>query len=100
MSRYVDLREVSRNDRKPLTHVENSDLMPLPAPFDSPEKDKPWASLSPATKQKCECGLDDTCALNLPQPFFVGRAVLRATLITSDELAHLRARPRVCWREL
>jgi Fe-S oxidoreductase len=42
--------------------------MPLPAPFDSPEKDKPWAALSPATKQRVECGLDDTCVLNLPQP--------------------------------
>jgi Fe-S oxidoreductase len=68
VSRYVDLREVSRNDREPLAHVENGDLMPLPAPLDSPDKDKLWTALSAATKQNCECGLDDTCALNLPQP--------------------------------
>ena len=68
MSRYVDLREVSRKDREPLTHVENNELMPLPAPLDSPDKDHPWTPLSSTTKQNCECGLDDTCVLNLPQP--------------------------------
>ena len=68
MSRYVDIREVSRKDREPLTHVENDELMPLPAPLDSPDKDHPWTPLSSTTKQNCECGLDDTCALNLPQP--------------------------------
>src|SRR5690242_104921 len=42
--------------------------MPLPAPFDSPERDHEWAKLSAQAKEKYECGLDDTCALNLPHP--------------------------------
>ena len=42
MSRFVDVRDMSRKDGEPLTHVDNQDLMPLPAPFDSPEKDQPF----------------------------------------------------------
>jgi Fe-S oxidoreductase len=68
VSRFVDVRDVSRKGGEPLTHVDNKDLMPLPAPFDSPDKDQPFAPLSAATKQNCECGLDDTCALNIPHP--------------------------------
>jgi Fe-S oxidoreductase len=68
MSRHIDLRDISRQDREPLTQVRNEDLMPLPAPFDSPEKDRPWTPLSAATRDKYECGLDDTCVVNIPQP--------------------------------
>ena len=37
MSKFVDIHDMSREDSRPLTHVENADLMPLPAPLDSPE---------------------------------------------------------------
>lgn len=68
MKDEIRLSDMSRPDRKPLTHVENADLMPLPAPLDSPEKDLPWTPLSEKVRQTVECGLDDTCALNIPQP--------------------------------
>lgn len=68
MKRHIDLREMSNANREPLTHLENEDLMPLPAPLDGPAKDRAWLPLSQATRGKYECGLDDTCALALPQP--------------------------------
>ena len=68
MNKHIDLRDVSQSKRDPLIHLENTDLMPLPAPLDSPEKDRAWAALSQQVKDKCECSLDDTCVLNLPQP--------------------------------
>jgi Fe-S oxidoreductase len=64
----VRLTDASRADRTPLVHVENEDLMPLPAPLDGPAKDQPWTPLSQQAKDKYECGLDDTCAVNVPQP--------------------------------
>ena len=68
MSRHIDLSNMSQTKRDPLTHLENEELMPLPAPLDGPEKDHSWTPLSQQSKDKYECGLDDTCALNLPQP--------------------------------
>ncbi len=68
MNEHIDLRDMSQTKRDPLTHLENIDLMPLPAPLDSPEKDHAWAALSQQANDKYECGLDNTCALNLPQP--------------------------------
>lgn len=68
MNRHIALREMSRPDREPLLHIDNEDLMPLPAPLDSPAKDKPWTPLSDQCTAKYECGLDDTCAVNIPQP--------------------------------
>ncbi len=68
MSKFVDIHDMSREDSWPLTHVENADLMPLPAPLDSPEKDREWQPLSDKAREQYECGLDDTCALNLPKP--------------------------------
>jgi Fe-S oxidoreductase len=68
MSGTVKLRDMSRKDREPLIHLENQDLMALPAPLDGAEKDRAWAALSEQFKRRYECGLDDTCAVNLPQP--------------------------------
>jgi hypothetical protein len=68
MSRPIRLREMSRTDRTPLIHLETEDLMPLPVPLESPEKDHPWVPVSEQCKAKYECGLDDTCALNIPKP--------------------------------
>jgi Fe-S oxidoreductase len=59
---------MSRPDREPLAHLNNEDLMPLPPPLDGADKDKPWNALSQQVRTKYECGLDDTCAVSLPQP--------------------------------
>jgi Fe-S oxidoreductase len=68
MKAELKLSDVSRPGREPLVHVTNADLMPLPAPLEDPSKDHNWTALSPQARQKYECGLDDTCVLNLPQP--------------------------------
>jgi Fe-S oxidoreductase len=68
VSQHIDLSKMSQTQRDPLTHLENEELMPLPAPLDSPEKDHSWTPLSQQAKDRYECGLDDTCALSLPQP--------------------------------
>ncbi len=68
MSGPVKLRDVYRADGEPLIHLENADLMPLPAPLDDLDADHAWAQLSERSKSKYECGLDDTCAVNVPKP--------------------------------
>ncbi|MEW6757727.1 MAG: (Fe-S)-binding protein [Acidobacteriota bacterium] len=68
MKDKINLSDMSRRDRNPLTHLENRDLMPLPAPLDSPDKDHDWTPLAEKTLAAVECGLDDTCAINIPQP--------------------------------
>ena len=68
MKNRTEVKDMSRRDRTPLAHLENEDLMPLPAPLESPAKDHSWTPLSAQAREKYECGLDDTCALNLPQP--------------------------------
>jgi len=64
----IRLEDMSREERKPLIHLENQDLMPLPPPLEGPEKDHNWTPLSEQSKAKYECILDDTCAVNIPQP--------------------------------
>ena len=68
MSGGIKLRDVSRPDSEPLIHLENEDLMPLPAPLEGPEKDRAWAALSEPARSRYECGLDNTCAVNIPKP--------------------------------
>jgi Fe-S oxidoreductase len=51
-----------------LIHLENEDLMPLPALLESPAQDSPWTPLSNQCVDRYECGLDDTCAVNIPKP--------------------------------
>ncbi len=68
MSADLKLTDISRASREPLTHVVNEELMPLPAPFDSPGKDKSWKPLAPRTIEACECSLDNTCAVSIPRP--------------------------------
>lgn len=67
MSRHIGIHELSRSDREPLVHVEPEDLMPLPEQESAPVE-RPWSPLSQQARQKYECGLDDTCAVNVPQP--------------------------------
>jgi Fe-S oxidoreductase len=68
MKPTIELKDMSRPDRQPLTHIENADLMPLPAPLDDPAAEHAWKTLTEQARNTYECGLDDTCVLNLPQP--------------------------------
>jgi len=68
MSQTVKLSEMSRSARTPLALLENDDLMRLPAPLDGSSPSPVWPALSPQARETYECGLDNTCVLNLPQP--------------------------------
>ena len=62
------ISEVSRQDGKPLVHLEPEHLMPLPAPLNDPAKAPAFKPLSTQIVEKYECLLDDTCAVNVPKP--------------------------------
>ena len=67
MSEHVNIGDISRRDAEPITHLQKSELKPLPAGLgvgDGPA----FTPLSVQVKERCECGLDGTCALNLPRP--------------------------------
>ncbi|HWT81667.1 MAG TPA: (Fe-S)-binding protein, partial [Candidatus Methylomirabilis sp.] len=68
MTETIKPGDMSREDRRPLIHLENKDLMPLPPPLENPAKDHNWGTLSAQVKEKYECDLDDTCAVNIPRP--------------------------------
>ncbi len=68
MKGRLRLSDMSRADKTPLAHLENKGLKPLPPPFSDPEQDHAWAPLPEQIKSKYECILDDTCAVNVPQP--------------------------------
>jgi Fe-S oxidoreductase len=62
MKTIPELRDMSRRDNQPLTHLENPDLMALAI------EDREWQTLSAETRERYACALDDTCALSLPHP--------------------------------
>ena len=68
MSRPLSPKDLARTGSGPLTTLANDGLMPLPAPLDSPAADRPWRALPAHTAASCECGLDNTCAVNIPRP--------------------------------
>ena len=68
MSHFTRLRDLSRSNREPVIHLDNEELMPLPAPLDDPAREHAWTPLSEQCVTRYECGLDDTCAVNIPQP--------------------------------
>ena len=40
------LSDMSKQEKKPLVHLENDDLMPLPSPLSDASKDHNWMPLS------------------------------------------------------
>ena len=68
MKKNITLKDMSGRSKEPLIHVENEDLMPLPSPMDSPDREHNWTPLSAQVVEKSECFLDDTCVVNVPQP--------------------------------
>ncbi|MFP5229635.1 MAG: (Fe-S)-binding protein [Acidobacteriota bacterium] len=64
----VSLKDLSRTHHQPLIHLSGADLMPLPEPLNSQEDDASLTALSEECRRHYECGLDDTCAVSIPQP--------------------------------
>jgi len=76
----LKLDDLSRTDRRPLAHLEPDDLMRLPYPLADPSQGRPWTPPAEQARAKRDYILDDTCAVNVPQPK------------TSEEEAELVAR--------
>ena len=68
MKKPTSLQDLSGTDRTPLIHLDSEDLMPLTAPLDGLAGNPAWAALSAQASGRYECTLDDTCAVNIPQP--------------------------------
>jgi Fe-S oxidoreductase len=68
MKKKISLDDMSKPEKEPLAHLEPGDLMPLPAPLEDLSSLPVWKPLSAQTLEKSECFLDDTCAVNIPQP--------------------------------
>ncbi|HWR15395.1 MAG TPA: (Fe-S)-binding protein [Terriglobales bacterium] len=67
MSEFVHLQDLGQTSDKPLLNLTEPDLSPLPKAF-TESLEPMWKPVSDNVRQSCECGLDDTCALNLPKP--------------------------------
>ncbi len=65
---FVKLSDMAREDGRPLLHLENDELMPLPRPLDDPSQERPWRPIPESAREKYECILDDTVAVNVPKP--------------------------------
>ena len=65
--KHFRLEDISKADGQ-WTHIDNEDLMELPAPLDRADAEPAWRSVSDAAREKYEAGLDDTILLNLPKP--------------------------------
>jgi Fe-S oxidoreductase len=68
MSQLTKISDVSRQDHEPLLHLDESDLKPLPAGLSDGRQGSAFKPLSAKATESCECGLDGTCALNIPWP--------------------------------
>jgi Fe-S oxidoreductase len=68
VSHDLKLRDMSRPDRQPLAHLEREQLMPLPPPLDDESNAREMKPLAAGAREKYECALDDTCAVNVPRP--------------------------------
>ena len=64
----LKLSEMSREDGQRLVHLENNELMLLPAPLNDPAQLPPFQPLSAQAAGRYECILDDTCAVFVPKP--------------------------------
>ena len=61
------LKDISRPGEQ-LAHVDLNDLIPLPPPYDKPENQPGFKSLSGDAKSKFEATLDDTLCVSFPKP--------------------------------
>lgn len=52
MKQPDSLSDMSREDSSPLAHLDNEDLMALPSPLESPEKDHNWTPLSGQARER------------------------------------------------
>ena len=68
MSKLTRIGDVSRQDREPLIQLDEKDLKPLPAGLSAERQGPALPPLTAQVVERCECGLDGSCALNIPRP--------------------------------
>jgi Fe-S oxidoreductase len=68
MSDLTRISDASRPDSEALQILDEMDLKPLPANLGADRQGPAFTPLAEKTKANCECGLDGTCALNIPKP--------------------------------
>jgi len=67
ISKIVELTDISK-DCGPLADIPLEQQIPLPPPFDKIEEEPAHTPLTDAAKEKYECDLDMTSAVNMPKP--------------------------------
>jgi len=67
ISKIVELTDISK-DCGPLADIPIEQQIPLPPPFDKLEEEPAHTPLTDAAKEKYECDLDMTIAVNMPKP--------------------------------
>jgi Fe-S oxidoreductase len=65
-NKKLSIKDFSK-DTDQLTHVDLSDLPPLPPPYDQMD-DPAWKEIKPEMRETQEFSLDDTSVLNFPKP--------------------------------
>lgn len=68
MSNLTRINEASRPGREPIADLDEKDLAPLPAALNEGRQGPALTPLSAQVIERCECGLDGACALNIARP--------------------------------
>lgn len=66
MSHFVRVEDLGKDGAAPLLNLDS--LPPLPPALAASGSEPDWKPLNEGIRVSCECGLDTTCALNLPRP--------------------------------
>ncbi|MBW2262976.1 MAG: (Fe-S)-binding protein [Deltaproteobacteria bacterium] len=67
MGKNIRIEDISRPSDQ-LSHVDQKQLPPLPAPLDNPDDWPEFKPLKDGVREKVEASLDDTVVLNIPRP--------------------------------
>ena len=68
MSKQLRIEDISKRGEELLSPVEQSELVPLPPPYDKVEDQPVWNEISDNAKDRFVCNLDGFVALSLPKP--------------------------------
>jgi Fe-S oxidoreductase len=68
MRRTTKPSDMARERGEKLLDLEQQTLMPLSSFYADASKERSWTPLSADIEAKYECGLDNTCAVSVPQP--------------------------------
>ena len=67
MKKDIKIQDISKPGTQ-LLDMDNSDLMPLPPPFDDPAREPDWKALTDQARESYEAITDNTLLVNIPKP--------------------------------